>query len=320
MGDTDHVTRGRTWQAHEMAFLADAPHSGVVAIAVQGNLVATGGSDSSATIWSFPEADRKAGATLERRMGGVHGGAVTAIAAHAPSNSAITSGEDGVLRFWSSTEDYEFPAHGRDGHATRAVVNCLGYDSRHGRICTGSADSIVRIWDVSAKAPTGRFLHTCAGPSACESIEHGLPRADHSPRGVRKSLPMMKDDVFSEVFNVQAPPMTRRKRRFGVLSVAFDVVEACTQLASGSSDGSWHLWDTRERSAVVVQPNAHESDIASVALEGLRLITVSLEGSTSLWDCRNCASPLETCTFIGLRPHAFQPICASRSSSRVALQ
>merc|ERR1719388_156386 len=66
------------WQGHSKLSI-EASHCGVTAIGVDGELVVTGGADSSACIWKrLGNTGAKCEVEVLRRNDGVHGGAITA--------------------------------------------------------------------------------------------------------------------------------------------------------------------------------------------------------------------------------------------------
>jgi len=266
---------GICWPAHVAPLSQDALFSGVTAVGLDGRSVVTGGADSSACLWYCTEEDD--GGTseytfprAERRLHGAHGGAVTAVAPAAPLGQAITGGQDGSVRFWSPKVDSVLPKHQRDRTDCAkgpSTVTGLMLDTKNHRVCSGSEDGFVRMWDVAVGRPTRRLAHTVRG---------ALSRRPRS-----------------------------RWDRGGVQTVAFDCGAALTQLVSGAADGSWCVWDVRQAEPVTVVAQSHLGPVSAIAVRDDRVLSASLDGAAYLWDIRwSPPSPLEVVSMLGLLPPA----------------
>eukprot|EP00927_Polykrikos_kofoidii_P005989 TRINITY_DN12414_c0_g1_i1.p1 TRINITY_DN12414_c0_g1~~TRINITY_DN12414_c0_g1_i1.p1 ORF type:complete len:533 (-),score=87.40 TRINITY_DN12414_c0_g1_i1:96-1694(-) len=293
------------WKSHTQSPLADVRFSGVTSVAADGIGIVTGGADSSVAIWSKDDTKGDIagkGAKLMRRVDGSHGGAVTAVGIGASLPCAVTGGEDGVVRLWSSamvshrsrstsrrkespvvkeeTEiDMVLPSHAKDQATERTSgnsVHVVSVDSKYHRLCTGGEDSFVRIWDLSCGRPTRRLAHE--------------PVAKLSNKGARSV-------AASEVMGGCHPKFE------GVTAVALDVEETPTQLASGASNGSLRIWDVREHTPIFKNDQAHAHGIAALSLQGTRLITSSMSDcQANMWDLRHLDTPVESSSFYGLKP------------------
>mmetsp|Transcript_10517 Transcript_10517/g.30534 ORF Transcript_10517/g.30534 Transcript_10517/m.30534 type:complete len:420 (-) Transcript_10517:141-1400(-) len=238
-------------QAHSpVPAVGGVVRSGVSCVSRSGRCMVSGGSDGGVAFWS----DGVSGAT--RRVAGAHGGAVTAAAASG-SGIAATGGEDGVVRFWNAVHaagDMVLPTGRRcdDKVAADEPITQLALDAHRGRLCAGTEDGLVRIWDLASTRPPRRFAHRAR------------------------------------------PTTTRAGRARGVQAVAFDLdtEERPMFLASGAADGSWRLWDIRqrERSPVIEQRGAHRRAVVSLAIHGERVLSASADGSAAIWDLRKAPS------------------------------
>jgi len=80
----------------------------------------------------------------------------------------------------------------------------------------------------------------------------------------------------------------RRTTRASASAVAFDISESPTQLASGSTDGTWQLWDLRVGGCTPVAEvvHAHHDAVLSLSVQGARVLTASSDGRAMFWDAR----------------------------------
>lgn len=132
-----------------------ARFSGVegVAVAADGSVIAGGGDGSLALV----SADHR----CTRRTFGAHGGAVTSVATDGRS-SLCSGGEDGAVRLWSFDLacDRSLPESPKDAKKGAAIPStCLQLGADGERLVGGSDDLCLRLWDLSVRKCTRRFLH-----------------------------------------------------------------------------------------------------------------------------------------------------------------
>mmetsp|Transcript_61491 Transcript_61491/g.156190 ORF Transcript_61491/g.156190 Transcript_61491/m.156190 type:complete len:561 (+) Transcript_61491:102-1784(+) len=283
-GGSLHLDRQCSWHAHSVrtgGFL-----SGISSLAMAGSCIVTGGADSDACIW-LDAIGNHAVPSQARVLLGVNGGAVTAVACStapmAPSAlfsgllletaaggawHAATGGEDGAVQFWTSSSAHAWPLRqhsdtGKHGRGSGAVTH-LALDGKHSRMCVACEDSSARVWDLAVGRATRRFAH------------HTLPMASTS---------------FPTHAQGGCAPSTSS---CGPLVVAFDSEEATSHLATGGLDGSWCLWDLRQREKqpVVHKHRAHCAPVAAIALLGQRLLSAGTDGHAALCDLRYMPVPV----------------------------
>jgi len=173
-----------SWKGHAAASVPSWPFSGVEAVAASGSYVFTGGQDSSACVW---RRDRSDNYSELWRMHGAHGGAVTAVDVYSNEVDkviATSAGEDGLVKLWQPRNykgnDFVFeedilPLHHRDVELASSAsprTTCMELDAPHRRVCTGSGDGVVRLWDIVALRATRRFEQGKVGVTAVAFDKH----------------------------------------------------------------------------------------------------------------------------------------------------
>mmetsp|Transcript_160533 Transcript_160533/g.515308 ORF Transcript_160533/g.515308 Transcript_160533/m.515308 type:complete len:577 (-) Transcript_160533:50-1780(-) len=283
-GGSLHVDRQCSWRAHSArtgGFL-----SGISSLAMAGTCIVTGGADSDACIW-LDAIGNRAVPSQARMLPGVNGGAVTAVACAtapmAPSAlfsgllletaageawHAATGGEDGAVQFWTSSSAHAWPLRqhsdtGKHGRGSGAVTH-LALDGKHSRMCVACEDSSARVWDLAVGRATRRFAHHTLPMASSPFRTHAQGGSSHSTSSC------------------------------GPLVVAFDSEEATSHLATGGLDGSWCLWDLRQREKqpVVHQHRAHCAPVAAIVLLGQRLLSAGSDGHAALCDLRYMPVPV----------------------------
>lgn len=257
------------WRGHrKLSAMSANGIDGVSAIGIDGDFIVTGGADSSACIWKRlpdPDCSKFPGIAspvqILRCNDGVHGGTVTAAVVSelspvpGPSPLVVTGGEDGFVKLWTTDRDYE-----RFHVSKTGPVMCLELDAGFGRLCTGTDDGMVRLYDMSICKATRRFQR--APPL--------------------KAVGMSTKAVYDMSFDK--------------LAVANRGQGGETLFATGLSDGEVCMWDTRRRQ-VLVGLNRHFSPAVEVVLQGRLLLSGSLDGDIYVWDIRCLSQPLMHQTF-----------------------
>lgn len=242
-----------SWDAHGSAPSGGQRHSGVSSVALDGSSIVTGGADSNACTWNCADAggDNDMHVTEAGRWFGAHGGAVTAVAAASAERITVTAGEDGKVRLWTPTADEILPAHRSEGG--------VGATPRISRSA---------ITDIALDVKHCRV---------CTAAEDGILRMWDTSAG----RPTRR-------FGRKVAPIGNLRAAHGLRSVAFDVAELPTRLASGAADGTWQLWDVRQTQEVPIVQNITSSGamVASVSVLGDRLLTAAVDGRVDLWDLR----------------------------------
>jgi hypothetical protein len=292
----DLVPAIQRWPAHSKTPSAVAQFSGVSAVALSRGVAVTGGADGAACVWGGPGFGR-----LERRIDSAHSGAVTAVALQVPATAgkepeqgswrAITGGEDGVVRVWWRDGEMVMPRHKRDTCAATETEILrppgMGTPARpRGRGSTRGRDSHRGINGIALDSTCQRL---------CTASEDSLLRIwDFAVCKPVARLGALEQGA--------APPRYALK---GARAVSFDSGDMPFHMASGSSDGTWWLWDVRDRMAAIKKPLAHAGiPVVSLAVRDNMLLSGGLEagsgalgdspsGSCALWDLRATATPLD---------------------------
>lgn len=267
-----------TWKAHNSVFAGNSNERGVCALAIDGNTAITGAVVSDASVWQFSRQpplaadcasiDRidpfnfaaHASRTHARKMPGVHGGAVTAVAVSERGQSqwvAATGGQDGVLKYSSSNsvEPVLFQTScalvRRMQRAQPFVISEVVLDCDNQRILSAHGGCFAKIWDIAANKSTRRLVHRFKGT---------VVDADKS-----------------------------------ALVVAFDRGDSPQHIVSGAFNGSWNLWDIRvgDRNPVRECLLAHNASIMAIAICGTRILTAAEDGNAVLWDLRQAPDSSE---------------------------
>eukprot|EP00929_Paragymnodinium_shiwhaense_P123492 TRINITY_DN9740_c0_g1_i1.p1 TRINITY_DN9740_c0_g1~~TRINITY_DN9740_c0_g1_i1.p1 ORF type:complete len:511 (-),score=70.51 TRINITY_DN9740_c0_g1_i1:147-1679(-) len=303
-----------SWKAHEQAPTSVATYSGVTAAAMKNGTLVSGGGDGCAGIWSYNTDGKKPEemGSLQSRYEGAHGGAITAVSVGLPIAHAATAGEDGRVQLWSETGGLlaALPAHGRDvgagstPKASRIRPNSVVVDAIHSRLCTGSEDGYVRLWDLTYGKPTRRLCHSAATHAETEEAKESRSADALSPRS---SLEQSRATDLGSEFTLDDAASSSAgggKAKPSVRGVTFDAGgEQPTSLLSVASDGSWRLWDVRTSRPEITRLRAHRLAISSASMSGSRIVTGSTGGaSAAIWDVRKVDTPLHTNCFHGLRP------------------
>jgi WD40 repeat protein len=252
----------QNWRAHDQSPGFGQTFAGVSDLALDGNIVVTGGADGTVAMWGKNWDSTSRSRELLRRVDGAHGGATTVVC-HATvgkaSDFTMTAGEDGLIKVWSPTADCTLPRHEKDkGSASQNVrymgsatggARSLALDDKNFRCCAGFEDGFVRLWDLAANRGTVRLAHP---PQALPEVSSGRDNR-----------------------TIQA--------------VAFDTSERnVSNFVSGSIDGSLCVWDVRASTSMRPQMRfrSFERDVTSLSVHGEVILAASRTGSAFIWDLR----------------------------------
>lgn len=189
----------------------------------------------------------------------------------------ITGGEEGVVRFWSSTTGLEIRDSIRCGKSRTGAVLSVALSNAGDRLATGCRAGVLDVWDLN----TGQKFHTCTGHSQ-EVLSVAFSPDD-------RLLASASADRTIRLWNVAAGrEVALLVGHTGhVTSLGFCLDGS--HLVSGSSDGTLRLWDMSrtERVPTLRGHVGHDySTIQDVAIspDGSILATASTDGTVKLWN------------------------------------
>lgn len=142
-------------------------------------------------------------------------------------------------------------------------------------IATGSADGVVKVWDISG----GYITHTFRGNGRVITALHFFKLPRSSLEGTR---------------NLHRRKKSRSRKAGGIQNkekedsaTSFDLTEAIIHLASGDGDGELRIWSLYKRKSIA-SLNSHVSVVRAIAFsndENL-LLTGSRDKTMILWDAK----------------------------------
>lgn len=204
------------------------------------------------------------------------GGEVSAIAILPDGNTVVTSGQDGVLRFWALPSlTMLSSAAGHDTWVWSLAVSPAG-----DMLASASAGGSVKLWRLeedSSGVPTVDPIHTLSGHTAAV---WGL---DFSPDGRR--LASASWDRTIRIWDTRDG--TQQTVIDGHSDAIYDVAYSPdgALLATGSADGTVLLWIADTDTAVGGLINRHGDPIRSVGFspDGRFLVSTAESGLVRLW-------------------------------------
>ncbi|MGK7902927.1 MAG: trypsin-like peptidase domain-containing protein [Hormoscilla sp.] len=228
----------------------------------QGQLVASGNSDGTISVWNL--VDGKAIATLQG-----HEKPVNTVVISPDGKMLVSGSDDHTIKIWNmSNGELE---RSLEGHALAVSALAIAPDGK--TLVSGSWDKTIKIWDL----PTGELQKTIAGHTALVSA------LTISPDG--RILASGSQDKTIRLWHLQtAQPLgVLRGHRLSVLSIAISADGRI--LASGSGDGTIGIWDLSKGERINTL-RGHTDGVWSVKIspDGRTAISGSWDRSIKLWD------------------------------------
>ncbi len=263
-GGADKTVRQSLTAGKEIRTLT-GPAAAVTAVSLNapGNLVAAGTADSRLFVWSATD-----GKPVAQVL--AHGGPVTAVGFHPQSGSLLSAGGDGLVKTWAMP-----PAPPRTMPHPEAVTAAV--PSADGKkLFTGSADKMVRAWDLAKLTIERQFQGHTAPVTTLVTHPNGQLLAsggdDGSVRFWNQATGKETDILYGHVGTVTALALN----------------PAGNQLCSTGADGRVKLW---QLPITPVKALAHPDQVACVAVssDGTKLATGGADKTARLWNLSTAA-------------------------------
>jgi WD40 repeat protein len=301
-----------------------------VAFNSTGSLLASGGRDGDAHIYSFP------GARELLRI--VHGAPVSQVAFHPAANQVVTASDDGHVRVFdvaraAMVADFKCPdkvvavtftpdgsvvaALTSDGDvslfdlAQRKLLRTMAGGeaafnlafSRDGKRLATSSGDFAFVWDVT----TGRQLLKATHAASSETLipQRWIVDAAISPDGSFMAY-AARGDKFAHVWNVDTGrQILELKHDTSVAAVAFSADG--TKLGTGSYDGTARVWELPSGSELERVSHAGGAEVVTFSPMGSRFAAGGMSGSVSVSDTHRADRPASFDLPSEVRSVAFSP-------------
>jgi len=248
------------------------PQASITSVATHpaNTFIAAGTADSRIFLWN--SADAK---VMTNWL--AHTGAVNSLQIVAPAQQLMSSGADGLVKFWA-LPSVQTRTHTHPDAVLAAVASPDGK-----KLFTGSSDKLVRIWDTTKQAMEKQFAgHT--GPVTAVAVSANLQilasgSADHTVRLWNQATAKESDVLLAHTAPISA----------------LGINAGNTQMLSASEDGALKLW---QLPLVAPKVMMHPDQITALILtnDGNKVVTASNDKIVRLW---NLASGVKERDFAG---------------------
>jgi WD40 repeat protein len=272
-GDGNQVLTGGADKTVRLSTLANAkevrtyagPAAAVESVAFNSNatLVAAGTADSRLFLWNAPDPKPVSQAYA-------HGGPVTGVAFHPQNTQLLTAGGDGLLKLWAMP-----PIPGRLlTHPDAVLSSAMTADGK--RLFTGSADKVLRSWDMVKNIVERQFTGNGAAVTAVAISGNG------------QILVSGGDDATIRFWNQATGKENSSLGAHAGTVTSLALNPAGTQMVSSSTDGTVKLW---QLPALPPRPFVHPDQVTSLALspDGSKLLTGCSDKLARLWNFKTGA-------------------------------
>jgi WD40 repeat protein len=257
----DKTVRFSTFADGKQVRQLTGPAAAVRAVALSPTLIAGGTADQRLFLWNAAD-----GKVVSQQV--AHAGPVNGVAFHPQNNQLVTAGGDGLLKFWAMP-----PVPGRAlTHPDAVLASTATADGK--RLITGSADKIVRSWNLTNNAMERQFQGHTAPVTAVALSANGQVLASGSADQTIRFWDQTNGKEKS-VVGAHAGTVT-----------ALFCNPASTQLVSASADGTVKLWGL---AAAPPRIFTHLDQVTSTALslDGAKLLTGCTDKQARLWNLTN---------------------------------
>jgi WD40 repeat protein len=217
---------------------------------------------------------QKSGQTLS--VANADTNAVNAIAVSPDGKWLATAGADDLVKLWELPSCK--PVRSLAGH--ERAVTTLQFTTNSARLCSGSVDKSVRIWNVA----DGSLISSTNTPAEVNAVAwlagDSQLISGHSDNLIRV---WQLSDTSSNALTL----VKELKGHEGSITSLQPVSRAGHQILSGSTDGTVRQWDAEKGEAVRVMK--HDAPITAVAVrpDGKRFASASANNTAKLWNAED---------------------------------
>lgn len=238
-----------------------------VAFSSDGKLLATASWDKTAKVWDSATGQELLTLTV---------GSIVNSVAFSRDGRLVTSGMDGKVKIWNSTDGTEIPAikaiPGVEGHQGAVYSAVFSPDEKGSFVATSGFDQTAKIWD----STTGELVNTLRGHSNILGV------VTFSPDG--KFLATASADGTAKLWDRETGKelLTLNGHKGLVFGVAFSPNPNNNFLATASWDGTARVWNIAGGFDLI----GHTDEIKAVAYsrDGKFIASGSRDGTAKIWD------------------------------------
>jgi len=225
-----------------------------------------------------------------------------------------TGYNDRIIKIWDLSRYKEIGK--MDGHIDR--INCMEMNSKYNMLITGSKDTTLKLWDISAateayaaseandNAPSDSVYTSCCVHTfeahvdevTCMSINSGTLVSGSQDKTIRvwdlitgncvqtldinfSTIPLQTSSTSETELNKDV----MSNEPMGNISVTGALQAYDVALATGTVDGLVRLWDLRS-GEVIRTLKGHSNAITCLKFDTTNIVTGSLDKSVKTWDLR----------------------------------